>query len=375
MINRIGIVGGGQLGRMLGFAAKRMGFSVVVIDPTPKSPAGQVVDKQILGGYSDVEATKKLAKLVDVITIEIEHINAETLLQLSRNGAVVHPAPETVAQIKNKFSQKEFLRKHHIPTADFREITNETDIFKVSKMFGFPLVLKAKFDAFDGRGNAVIKNKKDVNTAMQKLKDKQLYVERFVPFTKELAVIIARSTTGELGLYPVVETIHKNNICHIVKAPAEIDQITAKKAQLLAKRVMRYIKGAGIFAIEMFLTKSGAVLVNEIAPRVHNSGHFTIEACMTDQFEQHVRAISGLPLGKTDMVVPAAVMINILGERQGDIKTQGLEKALKIPGVSVHIYGKAETRPERKMGHITVIDETMEKAYKKARLARKYISV
>lgn len=375
MYNRIGIIGGGQLGRMLGFAAKRMGFSVIVIDPTPKGPAAQVVDEQIIGDYSDQEATKKLAKLVDVITIEIEHINTDTLSNLEKEGVIIHPSPSTVAQIKNKFAQKEFLRNAHIPTSDFQEVKNKEEIIQAGKRFGYPLVLKAKFDAFDGRGNVVIKNKNGIAAALQKLSGRELYVEKYVPFVKELAIMVARSTGGEIALYPVVETIHRNNICHIVKAPAPIDAKLTNKVRLLAKRVMKWLKGAGVFGIEMFLTKDKKILINEIAPRVHNSGHYTIEASVTDQFEQHIRAITGLPLGKTDMMVSSAVMINVLGDRQGEVKPEGFEKALKIPGVSVHLYGKTETRPERKMGHITVIDETLEKAYKKAIKARKYVTV
>lgn len=375
MKNRLGIVGGGQLGRMLAFAAKRMGFHVTVIDPTPGSPAGQVVDAEITAGYSDADATKKLASMVDFITVEIEHINTDTLQQITKNGVPVNPSPETIAIIKDKFKQKQFLKKNKIPTADFTEVKTVRDVEHVAKKFGFPLVLKAKHDAFDGRGNIVIKSKKDIAAALKKLPERELYVEKFVPFKKELAIMIARSIKGEIVPYQVVETIHKNNICHIVKAPAPIDAKIRKKAERLAVQLMKHLKGAGVFGIEMFLTKDNKVLVNEIAPRVHNSGHYTIEACITSQFEQHIRAITGLPLGKSDMIVPAAVMINILGDRQGPASIEQLPDVLSIPQVYVHVYGKKDTKPERKMGHITAIDKSINGALKKAVRARKKITI
>lgn len=375
MKNRIGIVGGGQLGRMLALDAQKMGFTVRVVDPTPNGPASQVGAQQIIGGYSDADATKKLAELSDFLTVEIEHINTATLSELEKKGNKVNPSPKTIEIIKDKFQQKIYLQKHQIPTADFIEVTTKEDIEKVAQKFGYPLVLKAKKDAFDGRGNALIKNKKGIESGLEKLKGRELYVEKFVPFIKELSVVIARSTKGEVVTYPVVETIHKNNICNIVISPALVDKKVTRKAEQLARKGLEHRKGAGVFAVEMFVTKKGEVLVNEIAPRVHNSGHLTIEANDTSQFEQHIRAITGLPLGSTQLKVPAAVMINILGERIGPVDVTGLEKVLNIPGVHVHIYGKSDTKVDRKMGHITVIDQTVEKALQKAKKARKLLSI
>ncbi len=375
MKNRIGIIGGGQLGRMLAFEAKKMGFHVTVIDPTHQSPAAQVVDEQIVAEYSDAEATKKLAENCDYLTVEIEHINTDTLQDLEKKGVKINPSPKTIALIKNKFAQKEFLKKHNIPTSEFKEVNTENDIENVSKKFGYPLILKAKYGAFDGRGNALVKNKKEIKKAFQKLKGRDLYVEKFVKFKKELAVVVARSTKGKVVPYQVVETVHKNNICHIVKAPAPVDKNIQKKALSLALQVMKHLGGSGVFGIEMFLTNDNKILINEIAPRVHNSGHYTIEACVTSQFEQHIRAITGLPLGSTEMLTPAAVMINILGERSGDVDVRGMEKVLKLPNTFVHIYGKTETKAERKMGHITVIGTSYLEVYKKAILARKYINL
>ncbi len=375
MKNKIGIVGGGQLGRMLAFEAKKMGFHVTVIDPTPGSPAAQVVDEHIIGGYSDSDATKKLASQVDFITVELEHIDTETLQALVNKGSIVHPSPESVSIIKNKFLQKEFLRKNKISTADYLEVVTEEDILAAGKKFGYPMLIKAKKDAFDGRGNFLLRNKKDIKNASEKLKGRELYVEKFVPFVKELAIMIARGTSGEIVSYPVVETFHKNNICHLVIAPAPVDDKVKKNAEKLAKKVMKYLKGAGVFGIEMFLTKDNKILINEIAPRVHNSGHYTIEACVTNQFEQHIRAITGLPLGSPRMLTPAAVMINILGERQGPAIVEGAKEALKIPDTFIHIYGKKETKPERKMGHITIIGDDIRKLVSRAKKVRKYINI
>jgi 5-(carboxyamino)imidazole ribonucleotide synthase len=375
MKNRIGIVGGGQLGRMLGFAAKKMGFHVTVIDATPNSPAGQVVDEQILADVKDEKAIRELAKKSDYVTFEVELANADILNELSEQGVEVHPSAKTLTIIKDKFTQKKFLREAHLPVADFVEVETKQDIENAAKKFKYPIILKARFDAYDGRGNALIKTAKEIEAGMKKLGGRKLYVEKFVPFTNELAVMVARNTKGEIKTYPVVETIHKNNICHLVLAPAPVDSKLQKKAQNLAKKVMQHLKGAGVFGIEMFLTSKGQLIINEIAPRVHNSGHYTMEACVTPQFEQHIRAVTGMPLGSTNMIVPAAVMINILGERQGSAEVKGLYEVLQMPNVAVHIYGKAETKLERKMGHITVIGDDLNKVRNTAIKARKMLKI
>ncbi len=375
MKDRIGIVGGGQLGRMLSFAAKRMGFTVTIIDPTPHSPAGQVVDREIVAGYNDEKAIRELASVSDFITFDIELANAKLLDELSENGLQVNPSAKTLTVIKDKLSQNKFLKKVGIPVANFAAVETMEDILAAIKQFGYPIVLKARFDAYDGRGNALIKTESDIEQGLNKLKNRKLYVEKFVPFAKELAIVVARNLQGEIATYPVVETVHRNNICHIVSAPAPIDKNIAGQAKDLAIQTMRHLEGAGVFGIEMFLTKDGKVLVNEIAPRVHNSGHFTIEACVTSQFEQHIRAITGLPLGSTDLIVPFAVMVNILGDRSGKAEIKGLEKALAITNVAVHIYGKTETRPERKMGHVTATGKTLNEAFEKATRARSYITI
>ncbi len=373
--NRIGIIGGGQLGRMMTVEALRMGFTVTVVDPTPNCPAAQVGAKQILAALTDEEAAKRLAKESDFLTFEIEHINTQVLIDLRKKGVKINPSPETLETIKDKLKQKIFLKDAGIPVAPFMEIKDEESILKAAKEFGYPMILKTRFGGYDGRGNAVVKNAKSIQPALELFGDKPVYVEKNVDFIKELAVMVARSLSGEIVLYPVVETIHKNNICHTVLAPAPINPKSRKQAEKLAIKTMEKLGGGGVFGVEMFLTSAGKVVVNEIAPRVHNSGHYTTEACITSQFEQHIRAIVGLPLGEAEMVVPASVMVNILGDRKGNAEVTGLDKSLKVPRASIHIYGKAETKPERKMGHVTVTAKSLTTARKNAKLARERISI
>ncbi len=372
---RIGIVGGGQLGRMLTIPAKEMGFNVTVLDATAHCPAAQVGAKQIIGALTDPKAIHKLAKGSDILTFEIEHIDAETLDALTKEGRIVHPSPKTLQTIKDKLLQKQFLNKNNIPTAPYVEVKTKENILDAVSKFDYPLVLKSRFGGYDGRGNALIQNENDIASAFEKLGRNDLYIEQFVQFNKELAVMVARSTKGDIKTYPVVETVHKNSILHYVLAPAPITKSLQQTAEKFAVEVMKHLGGAGVFGVEMFLKKNGEIFVNEIAPRVHNSGHYTIEASVTSQFENHIRAIAGLPLGETAMKTPAAAMVNILGERKGKAMLEGLEKALAIQGVSVHIYGKAETRPERKMGHITVVGNNVKECLRKAKLARKAISI
>lgn len=371
----IGIVGGGQLGRMLAQAAHKLEFKVIVLDPTPNSPAGQVADEQIVGSFKDKDKIIELSKVSDFITFEIEGVNAEALEEVAKTGIPVNPSPKILKIIRDKFEQKVFLRDHNIPVADFALIETEDDCLKQGEIFGYPYLLKARFDAYDGRGNYVIKNKSDIPAAFAKLSSKSsLYAEKFVPFVKELAVISARDSFDTIKSFDVVETIHENNICHIVRSPAQIPEEVKVKAKELGGKVLEALNGVGVFAVEMFLDTDGNVLVNEIAPRVHNSGHHTIEAYSASQFEAHIRAIAGLPLADIVSHSPA-VMINILGDRDGEAKFTGEEKAKSIDGVHIHLYGKMGTRKERKMGHITALGDTVEEAEAKALQAKKLISI
>ncbi len=372
MTTRIGIIGGGQLARMMGEPARRLGFYVTVLDPTPESPAYGEVDEQVLGDYSDAAAVSALGQKSDVVTFEVEHTDWEALRSLS---VQVHPTSETLETLVNKLKQKQLLQRLEVPTAPFYEVRESSDLLQAASEFGYPLMLKAAENAYDGRGNFLIENSGDIEPGLAKFSGQVLYVEKFVPFIKELAIMVARGMDGQISTFPVVETIHVNHICHTVLAPAPVDETVQQQATDFASTVIQNFEGAGVFGFEMFLTSDGQVLINEIAPRVHNSGHYTIEACRTSQFEQHIRAITGLPLGPTHMLVPAAVMVNILGDRTGPAQVDGITKAHKIPGVSVHIYGKKDTRPERKMGHITAVGATIDEALANAQAARKLIRI
>ena len=371
----IGIVGGGQLGRMLTLSAHQMGYKVVVVDPVENCPAYQVGATQIKADLKDSNAIKKLAKSSDVITLEIEHVDVDTLEELVKSGFPVHPSPKTVKIINDKLLQKQFLQKSKIPVAPFVGIDNEADARKALKQFNGKMLIKTRQGGYDGRGNIVVDSPSKIKQALKQFAGQPVYAEEYIPFSKELAAMVARTTNGEIKLYPVVETVHKRNICIEVLVPADVNDKTTKKAEAVVKKVAKNLNGAGVFGIELFLTKKGSIIVNEIAPRVHNSGHYTTEANSTSQFEQHIRAVLGLPLGSTELVVNNAAMVNILGERDGPTAVTGLDKSLKIPNVKVHIYGKSPTKIDRKMGHITATGKTLQSAKLKANKARSNLSV
>ncbi len=371
----IGIVGGGQLGKMLGDAAHKLGSKVVILEASETCPARSVADEFILGSFKDKQKILELAEKVDVVTFEIESANAEALEILVQHGKEVHPSPVTLKIIKDKYNQKVFLKEQQIPVADFMIVDNASDIEKAGETFGYPFLLKTRFDAYDGRGNFVVKNKEDIQTALTKFGDAKLYAEKFFSFVKELAVVSARGKDGMTVTFPVVETIHKNNICHIVRSPAPVANEVSDATSELAHKVLDALSGVGVFAIEMFLSENGEVVVNEIAPRVHNSGHLTIEAFQMSQFEAHVRAITGMELMTPKEEAKASVMVNILGERDGEALSEGVSEAEALGGVHVHIYGKLETRKERKMGHITATADTLEEAELKALTTRTKINI
>ncbi len=371
----IGIVGGGQLGRMLTLAAKPLGFHVMVVDPTPNCPAAQVGADEITAAYDDESAIQKLADKVDYVTIEFEHVAVSVLEKLAALGKPVSPSPATIAMIKDKFAQKQFLDDKDIPVAPFVEITDGASAERALKAYGGKMLLKTRHGAFDGRGNRLVRSRAELERALQAFEGRKLYAEAYVPFRKELAVVLARSSNGELALYPLAETIHQNNICSEVLVPARVTSAVVRSARHLARQVAEHLGGAGVFCIELFLTADNQLLVNEIAPRVHNSGHFSLDACRTSQFEQHVRAVTGLPLGDTSLSAPAAAMINILGERNGETVIKGLSEALAVPATSVHLYGKSPTKVDRKMGHITAAADNVTIARKRARQARTALEI
>ncbi len=371
---RVGIIGGGQLGLMTAEAARAMNYAgVTVLDPTPQSPAS-IVAEQVVGSLKDPLALRQLAARSDILTYEIEHINTDALLALQAEGARIYPSPDLLAIIQNKYQQKEFLAQHAIPVAPFTAVASEADIEQAAQLWDYPLMLKAKRDAYDGRGNIRIDEQEEIASAMARLSGRELYIEKCLDLDKELGLMIARNERGEIMTYPVVQMVHARNICQVVLAPAPIERLLQDEAQEIARRTIDFLQGVGIFGCEFFLDTSGKVWLNEIAPRPHNLGHYTIEACKTSQFTQHLRAITNLPLAPTDMLYQAAAMINILGDRDGPADPYWLDD-YDPDQVFVHIYGKREARVDRKMGHITVVGDDLAQVYEHAQEVRAALSI
>jgi len=352
---RLGIIGGGQLGMMITEAAQNLNdeiSEITVLDPTENCPAAQAGAKQIIGDFKDKDAIVKLAEQSDIITYEIESGNTDVLSKLK---AVIEPSPSTLSIIQDKLSQKKFLSKNGLPVSQFYEIVSLDDLHEKINELSLPVLLKARRDAYDGRGNFKITSPDEVEKAYQYFDGKSLMVEKFVNFKMEVSVIAARNTKGDIATYPLVENIHENNILKMTIAPARVSDNVIKDAGKIAKKTMEVLKGAGVFGIEMFIDQDDKILINEIAPRVHNSGHHTLQSCKTSQFEQHLRAILGLKLGSTDLV-HKTVMCNILGPDgfEGKYKPVQLEK----DGVYLKMYGKDVSKPQRKLGHFNVVDQS-----------------
>lgn len=353
MKKRLGIIGGGQLGMMITEAAKNLSehiSEIIVLDPTENCPAAQAGAKQIVGDFKDELAILKLAERSDIITYEIESGNTDVLSKLK---AKIEPSPSTLSIIQDKLSQKTFLSENELPISQFYEITYLDNLREKINELGLPVLLKSRRDAYDGRGNFKITSPDEVEKAYQYFDGKSLMVEKFVNFKMEVSVIAARNTKGDIATYPLVENIHENNILKMTIAPARVSDNVIKDAGKIAKKTMEVLKGAGVFGIEMFIDQDDKILINEIAPRVHNSGHHTLQSCKTSQFEQHLRAILGLELGSTDLV-HKTVMCNILGPDgfEGKYKPVQLEK----DGVYLKMYRKDVSKPQRKLGHFNVVD-------------------
>jgi 5-(carboxyamino)imidazole ribonucleotide synthase len=368
---RLGIIGGGQLGKMIAHEARRMSLRVIVLDPTQGCPASSIADEQIVADFKDEDAILRLAEKSDVLTYEIELANSTALKYLEARSYPVRPTPETLHVIQNKFRQKSFLRQHKIDVADFERVGSEDHLYQLCDKFGFPIMLKASENSYDGRGNFLITSREQVHEAFNYFSEDEIMVEKFVPFTKEISIMVARNPSGQVASFPVSENIHKNGILDTSIVPAGINQEVELKAKRMAEMTMEVLKGAGIFGIEMFVTEKGDVLVNEIAPRPHNSGHYTNEACSVSQFEQHLRAVLDLPLSKPELLCPA-VMVNILGieHSTGSYAIKGLRGLLSVPGVKLYVYGKKTSKPGRKLGHITATGRTVEEALIRAADAR-----
>lgn len=360
---RIGIVGGGQLGKMMAAEAKRMGYYVAVLDPTPASPASQVVDHQIIAPFSDQQAIRRLAEQTDVITFEFEHIDADILCDLENEGYNVCPSGTTLKKIKNKYIQKSLLAKAGLPVPAFSMVESIEDIEQKVEEFGFPFMLKACSGGYDGKGNYLIKVREQIETAYNMLKHNELMMEKFVDFTTELSIMVGRDRQGKIKHYPVVENVHEESILRITRAPARISQEVVEKILAITEKTLGVLDDAGVYCIEMFLDKNNELFINEIAPRPHNSGHYTIEACVTSQYEQIIRIITGMPLGSTKLLSPC-VMANVLGDNtvNGAYTFKGIEKVLAKDETYLHLYGKHSTTNMKKVGHITVLNDSIDEA-------------
>ena len=353
----IGIIGGGQLGRMMALAAKAQGFRIAVLDPEENSPCGQVADIEVTGGYNDMEAIRTLADISDVITYEFENIDAEALNWLCQNAYV--PQGERVLKItQDRLNEKQAILEAGLQPVPFERVDEEEELEqKINRIGGFPAVLKTAKGGYDGKGQYVLWNESDTEMAIRLLANGPCVLEKWIEFEKEISIIVTRKIDGEIKFFPAAENVHKNNILHKTIVPALISDDTEQKAKRMAGRLADYLELVGTLAVEMFVGKDGELYINEMAPRPHNSGHYTIEACETSQFEQHIRAICSWDLGSTELLKPA-VMYNVLG--------QHLEPLLEtIPAPAdwkIHLYGKKEPRENRKMGHITILEESLEKA-------------
>jgi 5-(carboxyamino)imidazole ribonucleotide synthase len=372
----LGILGGGQLGKMLLYTTRQWDVTTHVLDPNPSAPARLACNLFVKGDLMDFDTVYAFGKQVDVLTIEIENVNVEALKKLEQEGVQIYPQPHILEIIQNKCRQKKFYEHHQIPTASFSEFENLEQLNEaVAKgQLSFPFVWKSAAMGYDGYGVSIVRSNADIAA----LQAGPCMAEEFVPFDKELAVIVCRNPSGEIATYPVVEMeFHPTaNQVEYVLCPARIDSILATKARKIAMQVSAAYGHVGLLAVELFLTQDGEILVNEVAPRPHNSGHYTLEASYTSQFEQHLRALLNLPMGQTDSMV-SAVMVNLVGKtgHQGNVFYKNIDQILTLEGVSPHIYGKKETRPFRKMGHVTIVHPKIETARSIAEQVKETVEV
>ncbi|SNS92070.1 5-(carboxyamino)imidazole ribonucleotide synthase [Ekhidna lutea] len=369
---KIGVLGGGQLGRMMIQSAINYNLDISILDPDENAPCAHLVKHFSVGKLTDHDTVYKWGQNFDLITIEIENVSVSALKQLKNEGVTVYPQPEIIELIQDKRKQKTFYKANRIPTSDFVLTENAADVANHQDML--PGVNKLGTEGYDGRGVQMIRSEADLPKAF----DKPGLLEKLVDFERELSVVVARNEKGEMDCFPVVELSYhpEQNLVEFLFAPAQISSENEEKAYKLAKDVIEKLDMVGLLAVEMFLTKEGDVLVNEVAPRTHNSGHHTIEANRTSQFEQHLRAILNMPLGSTELITPAA-MVNLLGEDgfTGNAQYEGMEECMAMNGVYVHLYGKKLTKPFRKMGHVTITDDSIQDLKSKARKVKDTLKV
>jgi len=367
----LGMLGGGQLGRMFTIAARTMGYDVVVLDPNIKSPAGELATTHICADYSDQAALAQIAKNCDVITTEFENVPASTLASLAKTKPV-RPGTKAISIAQDRIQEKRFLKDNGFYTAPFAVINSLDDLKNNISTIGTPAILKVSRLGYDGKGQFAINTEPDIEKAWRALEGEACVLEQRVPLDIEVSVVLARGTEGQVTSYPVSENIHQGGILDISIVPARIDQAVKIKVINMAKDIAIALDYVGIMAVEFFIS-DGKILVNEIAPRPHNSGHYTLDACITDQFEQQVRAICGLTLGDTTLLTPV-VMINMLGDIWHNGNAPQWQKLLDHPNVKLHLYGKPEARPGRKMGHFNVLSENIDDALKLAKKLKQQLS-
>ncbi|MCD8053090.1 MAG: 5-(carboxyamino)imidazole ribonucleotide synthase [Lachnospiraceae bacterium] len=375
-MKKIGIIGGGQLGKMMILDGKRLDTQFAILDPTEHCPAHSIADRHVVADFDDVDAILRMAEGVDVVTYEFEHISVEALRRLEAEGHKVYPSAETLSRIQNKLVQKRWLTKHEIPVPAFRPVDGVEDIHAAAEEYGYPIMLKTCTGGYDGKGNAMIGTENEIAEAYESLGAGKLplMVEECIDFEKEVSILACRSENGEMAVFPVAENVHHNSILDETTVPAVISEASAREAMEVAKACLQAFDACGMLCIELFVTREGHILVNELAPRPHNSGHYTIEGCYTSQYEQHVRAILGMPLGNPNLIRPTA-MKNLIGDRNGQAELTGLEEAYRFPNVKVHIYGKEQVKVGRKMGHITATGETLEEALAEVRGAHAVLHI
>ena len=359
----IGIIGGGQLGRMLAIAARQMDYKTVVLDPDSNCPAGQVADRVIRSDYSDLKASSELAALADVVTYEFENVDADSVSSAEKHTPV-RPSSSVLRTTQNRLHEKKALLQAGIPVANFRKVDSLRDLEDAASVLGYPMVLKTATEGYDGKGQSIIDGERDLAISYDQLsaRNVDLIVEQFVSFKAEVSTICARTIDGMTATFDPAENIHRNHILDTSIVPARIDESVTDKARIIATDIAEKLDVIGLIAVEMFVTQENDILVNELAPRPHNSGHYTMDGCDTSQFEQLVRILAGMPITLPKLHSPT-VMVNLLGEIWED--TDGnpdWQRALELPGVSLHLYGKSAARVGRKMGHINVVAETVEEA-------------
>lgn len=376
-MTRVGMFGGGQLAQMLTQAAVSLGVETAIFERFADSPAGRLTQREVVGDWEDPDALERFAAVCDLVTLESEFIDAAILAALESRGMSVFPTAATVAVVQDKLIQKERVAAVGLAVPAFRGVAAPAEVLAAAGELGWPLLLKARRNGYDGYGNVTLRGPNDVEPAWARLTrgGSPLLVEAWVPFARELAVMVVRGRDGATLAYPVVETVQQNHICHIVRAPAPLPAAEAVAATELAVRAVRAVEGVGIFGVELFELLDGRVLYNELAPRPHNSGHYSIEGCVTSQFENHLRAVLGWPLGRADLRAPAVVMVNLLGRRDGPVPPDALRSALAVPGAHIHLYGKRESRVGRKMGHVTALGATLDEAEGIARRAADLVAI